>query len=546
MKSWASAALAPISPAVMNGVPIRMLAVISVGLALCGISLLFDDSVTWINHEYLIFSLPGALLNGIHLKWQDLFRGFDPYLFDVVRPRFINYVITIFNVKLRLLVYQYFIPPPNLSLGLIVHLLFAPVLFFVLSRKLFVDRWIALLGTCLYVASVGFLSSIAIFPQPGKNIIHTLTLALFVALATLHEKEQVRPFGEERPRIVALVMFMNLIAMSLDEQYVIVAMAGAVLFYRLFLPVSLLAPDLRRSARALGLYFAPFVAFFLFAGLVAPFISEKLGNGRCNYLGQFFQYTAEKLPVIPFWPLFADITSTAVAATLLPEPFPPDMSAFKLYLQGWPLAAFGLCMAALLALLIKRAITAPGTLAQRLGLPWRLAFTVIVYFLLQTTLQRFHAQVTGGFYYEALAAIFISLLLISLFADARAGLEKIILLCLLPAFMVFQLTTFIELNGRWKSAHIPLNRMLLDNQHAYPNLIVNENGPRGDAQTARMEDLWNRWRRGEKLDGSLVRNWPITDGWFLLELDALNGRIFKVDKPHCPGWTPGSGWWNPG
>lgn len=47
-----------------NDVPIRLLALISLVPAILGISLLFDESVVWMNHEYLIFSLPGALLNG--------------------------------------------------------------------------------------------------------------------------------------------------------------------------------------------------------------------------------------------------------------------------------------------------------------------------------------------------------------------------------------------------------------------------------------------------------------------------------------------------
>ena len=97
----------------LSDTPTRLLALISLAPAIFGISLLFDESVVWMNHEYLIFSLPGALLNGIQLKWADLFRGFDPLLFDVVRPRFINYVVTIFNVKLRLLTYEYFIPRPG-------------------------------------------------------------------------------------------------------------------------------------------------------------------------------------------------------------------------------------------------------------------------------------------------------------------------------------------------------------------------------------------------------------------------------------------------
>lgn len=529
-----------------NDVPIRLLALISLVPAIFGISLLFDESVVWMNHEYLIFSLPGALLNGIHLQWTDLFRGFDPRLFDIERPRFINYIITILNVKLRLLSYDYFIPPANLSLGLIIHLLFAPILFFTLCCKLFVNRWYALLGTCLYVASIGFLSSVAIFPQPGKNIIHTLTLLLFVMMAALHETGETRPFGEDRRHIVALVMFLNLICMSIDEQYVIVAVAGGVLFHRLFLPASWKPHDILRSARALGLYFSPIAAFGLFLAFVAPFVSSIFGSGRCNYIGQAAQLASEKFSVIPYWPIFGDITSTAFAAFFLPKPFSPDMSAFHLFLQGWSLVAFILCMTVLVILLLRRAVFTQGEaiVERHLSLPWRLALTAIVYFLLQTMLQRLHDQVTGGYYYTSLAAIFISLLTISLFVTPSIGRERFILPYLLPVFMVFQIANFIDLNARWESVHIPLTRDLLHMRHQYPNLVANKNEPRTAVQAARMEDLWNRWKRGEKLDDSLMQNWPVSDGWFLFELNALDGRIFKDSKPKCPGWFPGSGRWN--
>src|SRR5258706_2237812 len=290
-----------------------VVALVSVPIALYGVSLLFDDSVGWMNHEYLIFSLPGALLNGIYLKWQDLFRGFDPLLFDAIRPRFLNYVITILNVKLRLLAYQLFIPPANLSIGLLTHLLLAPALFFVLASKLFQNRWAALLGTCLYVTSVGFLSSVAFFAQPGKNLIHVLTLVLFDSLASLHERENVRPFGEERTKIVMLVMLLNLVGISIDEQSLLVALVGAVLFYRLFLPVSLAVRDLVRSGRALTLYFGPFVAFFLFAAFAAPRISEKLGNGRCDFLAYFLQEAVARGEATPYWPFFYDLATTAIA-----------------------------------------------------------------------------------------------------------------------------------------------------------------------------------------------------------------------------------------
>src|SRR5471030_1376210 len=113
--------------------PVPLLALLSLPLAAYGIASLFDNAVHWSNPEYLIFSIPGALLNGTHLQWGDLLRGFNPFLFDVIRPRFINYVITIVNVKLRLLSYDYFIPSANLSIGLLVHIVAAPILFFLLG-----------------------------------------------------------------------------------------------------------------------------------------------------------------------------------------------------------------------------------------------------------------------------------------------------------------------------------------------------------------------------------------------------------------------------
>src|SRR5438034_11697718 len=129
------------SPIVITRRPLRfgieeLLPAFAIGLAIYGLSFLLNNAITWSNPEYLVFSVPGAMDGGQGFAWQDFRKAFDPLTFDVVRPRFLNYLITILNVKFRLALYEYFIPPVNLSLMLVVHLVISPLLLFLTVRTL--------------------------------------------------------------------------------------------------------------------------------------------------------------------------------------------------------------------------------------------------------------------------------------------------------------------------------------------------------------------------------------------------------------------------
>jgi len=517
-----------------RGLPhlLPVLALLSIPIALYGVALLFDSGVAWSNPEYLVFSLPGSLRNGAALQWTDFVRGFEPHLFDEIRPRFINYIITIINVKLRLLSYSYFIPPVNLSIGTIVHVLAAPLLFYILCRKLSAGVWAALLGACLYVCSVGFLSTAAFFVQPGKNLDPVLTLLLLVGLATLHEKAKPLAFGEERRGIVAAIMFFNFVCISIDELCLVSSLVGVVMFFRLFAPVNFSRAQLLRSIRALFLYFLPFLAFLLFTAIAAPRIGYAAGAGWCDYLASFFTLANRPSTQGPFLIFMYDLISTSLASFFLPYPFPKGMAPFALSLSGWAALALGIIIIAVLALITRRACFASPSL-DRLGVRERVFMTTIAYFILQTLLHRVGGQVTGGYYYCSLSALFVSLLLVSLFASPDAGLEKIVIPFLLPALMVIQIGNFLDLNTRWRSSNAIAIRTQLDRFHAYPNLIITPDGPRTAEQNSRMVDLWSRWKRGEHLDEGLMQNWPVGDGWFLMELNALDGHIFRIPEWRC-------------
>lgn len=98
--------------------------------------LLFRGGIAWSNPEYLVFSVPGAVEYGVDFSSRDLLKAFDPLPFDEVRSRFLNYLVTVLNVKFRLALYEHFIPPVNLSLMLLVHLLSSPLLLFLTVRNL--------------------------------------------------------------------------------------------------------------------------------------------------------------------------------------------------------------------------------------------------------------------------------------------------------------------------------------------------------------------------------------------------------------------------
>lgn len=525
----------------MRHIPIcsikTVLQVLGIALAIYGLALLLNTSIPWSNPEYLVFSVPGALDNGLAFTWKDLNKAFDPLTFDVIRPRFLNYLITVLNVKFRLALYEYFIPPVNLSLMLLVHLIVSPVLFFMTARNLVKSGSIAFVTTCLYIASVGFLSTGAFFVQPGKVLSHPLALLLLWILSLMQKCDEQKYFAEQSKPLVALVFGLNLIALSLDDTYTIVTLVACVLFWRLFTPKAWTGPHLVRAVLSAFVFFVPFLLFAGFVWKVAPGLSEAAGAGRCDYF-HFALGQSSAVAQTPLWPVLRDLATTAIASSLFVRPYPETMSGVALRLTNLQaiLVTAMLAGIALFAFMqARKQPAAPNWKSNPVAAPLA---ALAVYFVLQAVLQRFHIQITGSYYYASLSAIFASLfaasVLVSLQARAAAIGQAVVLV-----IMVFQLSNFVDINQRWKTMHMPLIPFSLSTaRDIYKNVVTDEGKVPAAAQAARMAKIRADWLAGRRQDLSTEANWPGSVAWFLVEMNALSGFVYRDKIKRC-GDSPG-------
>lgn len=506
--------------------------VLSLLLVAYGLSLLLNAGITWSNPEYLVFSVPGAMDNGLALTWKDLLKAFDPLTFDVVRPRFLNYLITVINVKFRLSLYEYFIPPVNLSLMLLVHLVASPVLFFLATRNLVKSGAIAFLATCLYLTSVGFLSTGAFFVQPGKVLIHPMALLLIWILSQMQKRDEEKFFAEHNPWLVALVFGLNCIALSLDDTYTLVTAVACALFWRLFLPRSLTGRQLRRAAFSAFVFFVPFLLFAAFVWKIAPGLSEAAGAGYCDYFG-FVLDQSSTVAKTPLWPVFRDLATTAIASSLLVRPYPELMSGVALRLSNMQAILVTVMLAgiAFFAFMQARKQSAsPGWAANPVTAPLA---ALVTYFALQAILQRFHIQITGGYYYASLTGIFVSIFTACVL-DSLHHKAAMIGRAAVLVVMAFQLSNFIDINQRWKTMHMPLIPYSLSTaRDIYRNVITDEGKAPTPEQQMRMEKVREDWKAGIRKDLSAEPNWPGSEAWFLVEMNALSGFVYRDKVRHC-------------
>lgn len=502
-------------------------------LAAYGLSLLAQAGIAWSNPEYLVFSVPGAVDNGLGFTSRDLLKAFDPLPFDEVRPRFLNYVVTVLNVKFRLALYEFFIPPVNLSLMLVVHVIMSPLLLYMTVRNLAGSKTVALSAACLYLTSVGFLSIGAFFVQPGKVLSHPLALLLVWLLSSMHRSDPDRYFAEHAPLRVAALFGLNFIALSIDDTYAIVSLVACLLFWRLFLPRELTMPHVRRAALSCFVFFVPFLLFAAFVWKVAPALSEAVGAGRCDYFG-FALDQSGTVAKTPLWPVFRDLATTAIASTLLVRPYPDAMSAVGLRLGNLQaiLVALLLAGSALFAFVRSRRQESPAFEGH--GIPVAASFVALVaYFVLQAVLQRFHVQITGSYYYASLSAIFVSIFAACVIATVQARRQWVAQTVVL-VLMAFQLSNFVDLNQRWKTMHMPLIPYSLSKaRDIYRNVVSDDGLAPTPQQAQRMEAIRRDWKEGRRRDLSQEKDWPGSTAWFLVEMNALSGFVYRDKLKRC-------------
>ncbi len=115
---------------------------------------------------------PDALRNGDRLVLRDLFRCFDPWLFEfgMSRARYVSDLFELVDIKFRIWLFKHFLPHPTLSLTWLFNLILSPIFLYRLIGDMTSSRKASWIGISIYGLSSGFLYVFTYLDQPAKPL----------------------------------------------------------------------------------------------------------------------------------------------------------------------------------------------------------------------------------------------------------------------------------------------------------------------------------------------------------------------------------------
>ena len=515
--------------------------------------LLFADAFAWVQPEYFLRWLPNSLVNGFDLQWRDLGQALNAKGLDgASRPRFLSYLVSAITAKLRIIGYDYFVPPPNLSPAFVISIIASPVLFYKFSLDFFRDRATAVTSTLLYLASVGFISSTSFLYHPGKSLVNVTALLLLWALSSINLTS--RPFGHPINRQVLAVMFLNMIGIAIDETYFVISLCAVLLFPRLFFSGFHRGSPLFLTVKPLVLYFSPYLVFLVFIVGAVPLIGPKIGVTVGGYFGYLYDviqayYLSPSTSATTgsLWHTSAISLYQVVERAMVPaylfhlyhtEPF------LRLCYWGGLIAIVVTATFILYRRTVQASSVAAGDVQSQDHDFIPLVVSFIAFVFVSTVVQRLHSGAISGYYYGSMVSIFISLIIAFLFAGPHARRyipfhALVIVFALCSVSNAYESTIGNDYshavyvarvhNGDVNHAHLyPFNT-----KDRFPKIqldAVKNRGPFHDnhGQRAEMERIRQLWRNGTPVDLNELGHWPAQDTWFLAEMFYVYERSHKA------------------
>lgn len=281
------------------------------------------------------------LLNGKAFSLSDFSTALDSWALDGdSRPRFLSYLFAIWTEKTRLALWDAMPPHPSWSPVWLFSLLIAPWLFFHFLKGELGCRWGALLGTGLYMATSGYLSSASMLFHPGKPLASVTAIwALFLAMKADRRIRAGFP-GDDTPRLPVSMKVFLIFAMPIllfaDETAVFALLIPLAWNPEYFLPRRWNWKNLRALFGNLACMAVPPVVFLLFVFVVAPrlcssfydqpfdfisYLSRSQNGGKLN-LGHVLQHATTLLTAgLAPWPILRTempVATTPVGRGILP------------------------------------------------------------------------------------------------------------------------------------------------------------------------------------------------------------------------------------
>ncbi len=347
------------------------------------------------------------LMDGKAPSISDFGTALDAFALDGdSRPRFLSYLCAIWAMKTRLALWSFLPPHPSFSPVWLFSLVLAPWLLYLFLKGETGCRRTALLGTGLYMATAGYLSSASMLFHAAKSLANVAVIAtLYMAMRANRSlpEDQAEP-----PRFPLsmkwFLLFVLPVLLFADETAVFALAVLPVWNPRFFLPRRWSGAHLRACAGNAAWAAVPPAFFLLFVFFAAPRLAHSFYGfpfDFASYLGRHGEPGKFDLAHV------VQNATTLLAAGMAPwSALRTSIPVAEAPIHGrWILAG---CLAALAGL-------GAWTFRRRAG--WttfaRAGALALLFVVFQTLVDAHHPSdlVASGFYYGAIFSVWMAILL---------------------------------------------------------------------------------------------------------------------------------------
>lgn len=477
-------------------------------------------------HRYI---LPESLRYGLALTPEDIVGALQPRMQGEFRPRFLAYLIQAIDQKTRLYLYQWGPVHPTLApVAWLLQLVVAPWCLYRLLVNLTADRGAALASVAVFITANGFLSGFTMGLLQGKTFSNVVLLAALWAASEAFKRLRPGQVLVDAPGPAKYLMLLALLlGLFVDEMPVAAFMILPLIFFTAFIPIERGVGGIGAIVRN-GLFFSiPVAVFLVFVLSIVPPITEAAFNCRFDYLGNTLligknTYGATSLlegPTATWTPtVMLDNFTTLFGISLAPYFISPFRMA-----QHFPYPDGQVTNVPKIVILVAFFGVA-GFVAWRTRGPFAnhlrgLLVAVPAFFLFLSLLQVRHLPVSTGYYYGAIFAGLLAVLVGMMFKGVSlvwpAGRPVMALVVL--GIVAVQLVNFQPINQGWQITH---NELVT--RPGFANTVTWND--QSTLTRHELQAIWRAWRDGD-LDGYLARFGVSTSAFYeVQELRALDWK----------------------
>jgi hypothetical protein len=511
--------------------PSKTLIAISIAFGLTALYFcIFDFSLSFVHpHRYEVH-LPIMLGDHVGFALDDLLKPFLEFAPGEHRPRFLTYALILFDLRLRMIAYDYLILPPGTSIAWILQLFVAPYFLFRLVRNISGNISASMASVAVYISSVGFLSGFSMYFTPGKPLSNVIFIAVLYWMSEINR--QLRDgelYWDSKLREKWWIGLSLLLGLLLDEMPLFAVALAPLCFPHRFLSNSV---SRKIQLRNIIFYLQPVWCFLIISLFIAPLITSYALNYRFDYFSSLFGIGSGAAGAKSFYEgpygkfgflnLFQNF-STLIVSSLLPDQIsaltkhPSAGGVISAQSNGWlqilvlMLFSVGLWKLSRKPFLVSRAFFP------------KMLVSSVLFVVFISLLSGRHVPFITGYYYGCAWSILFSICIgLSFDAISLSGrLAKLLASIVILWIAMVQINNFLVINHSYISVH---NDGMA--RFSYKDKF---NLSDADKITVTEADfIWKAWKQ-DQLQEYLNGNTVSTSSLFLIvELDWLH----KISQSH--------------